>query len=142
MARADRGATFEPMTRWLAIALLAACAHQDGGSCTSDSDCDGDVCARDDQCYAAGDVRAVRVTWTISHQAASATTCASNPDLEVDFDPDTSAGFIGGIGFAPVPCAAGLFNVDKMPTLYTSVAVSGIAVELDADGNASVDLPF
>src|SRR5438552_4048866 len=125
--------------RWLLV-LLAACAPNDG-HCTTDGDCGGgNVCARDGQCWADGDVRAARVMWTVDGQAASATTCGANSEIEVDFQ--ASQTFDSGFGFAPVPCAPGLFNVDKLPVVYDSTSVSGFFAPIDGEGNASVDLLF
>jgi len=131
----------------LLLALVSVGCTEDGGSCETDSDCGGDVCARDGVCYPADEVRAIRVTWTVNAQAASATTCMTSPDLEVDFSGEAGQGFLTGIGFSPVPCSSGLFNVDKMPTIYTEVDVFGasgpeVSSPLDGDGNASVDLSF
>src|SRR5690349_18192350 len=124
--------------RWLLL-LLVACGSNDG-PCESDGDCGGNVCARDGQCWPSDEVRPVRVTWTIDGQAPTATSCGTNT-LEVDFQASSSFDG-GGFGFAPVPCPPGVFNVDKLPSIYDSTAVSGVFAVIDGEGNASVDLPF
>jgi hypothetical protein len=100
------------------------------------------VCARDGECLLASQVHIIHVTWTLQGAAASAMTCASSPDLEIDFT-DASG---EQLGFAPVPCAEGKFTIDKMPTWYTSVSL-GLEgtlnyVAFDSMGNAAIDLPY
>jgi len=111
--------------RALAIAVaLAACGGNggtSGASCMQDGDCtDGAVCAANDLCESPDQVRNVRIQWTISGQAASTTSCASIPNLDLYFVPsdgDTSQAF----GYAPVPCAEGVFTELKLPNLFTEV---------------------
>lgn len=113
-----------------------------GGFCQQDSDCPGQVCARDGSCLSASDVYTVHVSWTLRGQPASATTCAAANDLVVDF---------GGFGFAPVPCSEGKFSVDKLPVFYSQVSVfredsaspGGATAEIPRDtGLVAVDLPY
>src|SRR5690348_4562633 len=123
--------------RFLAAALLlAGCMQQQsdpgpgsgwspgsggGNSCTSDSTCgSGNVCARTGQCATAADVRTIHVDWTVKGQAASTTTCASSQNLELDFPANDGSWF----GWAPVPCAEGVFTIDKMPTWFTEVQIT------------------
>lgn len=117
-----------------------------GFGCHQDTECGGtDVCARNGECLAPSAVRTVRTTWTLKDQAASDTTCASAPKLEITFG--TTAGDL--FGFAPVPCDAGKFTVDKLPARYMAVSLSrtgddygGATATFDVDGNALVDLPY
>jgi hypothetical protein len=102
------------------LALLAGCPPSDGGECTKDSDCGGgDVCARTDECLAPSQVREVKVTWMIRSMPATPQTCSASPDLFINFyssqRPIT--------GFAPVPCMAGQFSIDKLPRDYDQVEV-------------------
>ena len=126
--------------------VLAACpANNTQGiqSCNVDSDCGGDVCARDGECDAASDIRGVKVTWTINGQPASATTCATTPDFYLEFY-DTTYGY--NFGYSPVPCMQGQFFIDKIPRRYTEVALSSnqsnfaVTKLIDASNMASFDL--
>lgn len=158
------------MLRTLAIALLLAgtgCVQDDttpsypidpgdpgqgsGGGidygCMADADCPtGNVCARTFECLPSDEVRVVHIAWTLEGQPANQTSCSSSPDLEVDFD------FGGGAwwGWAPVPCAEGVFTIDKMPTVDNEVSISLAEDQstqtpglIDATtGKVTVDLPF
>jgi hypothetical protein len=117
-----------------------------GFGCHADSECPStSVCARNGECLAASAVRTVRTTWTLRDQAASDTTCTSSSKLSITF----SASSDGVFGFAPVPCDAGKFTVDKLPTRYGLVTLrrvnedyGGVSASFDSDGNALVDLPY
>jgi hypothetical protein len=127
------------------IPLLAACPANDPqySNCSSDADCGGDVCARDGECAAAGDIRGVKVTWTLNGQMANATTCASSPDFFLEFY-NSSNGY--DFGYEPVPCMQGQFFIDKIPKQYTEVGLSPIAGQftqtepIDASNTAAFDL--
>jgi hypothetical protein len=120
-----------------------------GYGCHADTDCGGTyVCARDGECLTKDSVRVIHVVWTLDQQAASATSCATAPTpLELSF-----ADQFGGstFGFAPVPCVEGKFTIDKMPTIYTDVALGpeygagtgGATGKFDATGTATLDLPY
>lgn len=117
-----------------------------GYGCHADTDCNGEVCARDGQCLPAAEVKIVHVNWTLLGQPAGTDTCATSPHLELTFM-DSSNG--SQFGFAPLPCVEGKFTVDKLPTWYTSVELSkegdysgGVRGEFDATGNATLDLPY
>jgi hypothetical protein len=128
-----------------AVALVAGCGGGGGddAQCGSDSDCGaGNVCARDEACWPSGDVHTVKVVWTVNGQPASATTCSQFPDLFVDFESQTTV-----FGFAPVPCMAGEFPIDKLPTTYIEVEVGDNLgmyfdqfADFDATGTATFDL--
>ncbi len=113
-----------------ALAVLVLCAgcpssdSHDGLMCETDSQCGGDICARDGECIAASQVRQVKITWTIDGQPASATTCGPAPSLYLQFDGPT---FQDTFGFAPVPCMQGQFTIDRLPKRFDQV-------ELGADG--------
>ncbi len=102
-------------TAWL-IALVGC----GGGAptCSTDSDCSGQVCARDEQCYPAAQIRSVVINWTVSGAPPTASSCAAIPNLVLELDTsDLSTGF----EFEPVPCIEGKFTLDKLPTIYTEV---------------------
>ena len=132
-----------PLLLALALACVACGPPRDSG-CEQDNDCiaDTDVCARNGECMPPSDVRAVRITWTIRGAAASDATCSPSPDLYINF--------IGNLrtdtfGYDPVPCDAGLFNIDKLPTRFLSVEIGehgGFVMEksIPVGGNVSFDL--
>lgn len=117
-----------------------------GYGCRKDTECgSGRVCARNGVCTTASSVRVVHVNWTVNDQVASDATCVRSPDLAVTFSDDQGYDF----GFAPVPCDAGRFTVDKMPLEYTNVQLSrvgeytgGASGRFDAAGDANLDLPY
>lgn len=117
-----------------------------GYGCASDAACGtGYVCARNGECTSAANVRIVRTTWTLKTQLASDTTCVSAKALDITFT--TSGGEM--FGFAPVPCDAGKFTVDKLPTRFTMVTLArsgdyygGAIATFDVEGNAAIDLPY
>jgi hypothetical protein len=128
---------------------LGACGGSTGttgpltGSCQTDLDCGGDVCTRSGECVAAVDVWAVKLTWTVGGQPASAASCAAHPDLTAEL-----FGIYAGdqIAWEPVPCAAGVFNVDKIARRYTGAALSygtmlSLSANVDANGLATFALP-
>ena len=126
----------------LGLALVGACGANDG-VCKVDGDCPSDaVCARNSECLPPGEVRVVRVTWTVNGMPASDTTCSSFPDLYLYFGgTQTNDTF----GYSPVPCNAGLFTVDKMPRRFVSVEIGADgrfsdAKSFDAQGNAAFNL--
>jgi hypothetical protein len=129
------------MSRWLVLVALAGC-FRGGGDCEVDADCNNGVCARNGECLPAAEVRAVRVTWTIRGAPANATTCTPHPNFYLLFaSPQVNDTF----GYEPVPCAAGLFTVDKLPRRFVSVEI-GVEnwfqedVAFDSQGNAAFDL--
>jgi hypothetical protein len=114
--------------------------------CTSDTACgSGYVCARDGECLASTDVRIIHVSWTVKGQPASASTCATNPNLDITFLGTSGDQF----GFAPVPCMEGKFTVDKMPKRYAQVSLEPDCLcktadtdVFDSTGSATLDLSF
>jgi hypothetical protein len=119
------------------MACLAGCSLTPGGTggeCVSDSQCGDDICARGGECTGRTSVRDVMVRWTVNGVAAGTTACNSHPDLFLQFDgPD----YGDTIRFAPVPCVAGLFNIDKLPKRYAQVELgidgaTGSVVRIDA----------
>ena len=125
------------------VAFAMACGSS-GGTCELDDDCGGNVCARNGECLPASSVRTVHLTWTIGGQPASTTTCAAMPDLYVLFyAPDPNDSF----GYAPVPCDAGVFTIDKLPTRFTSAELGaqgrddGVEQSITASGDLAFDLP-
>jgi hypothetical protein len=135
------------MTRALAFVLVAGCAGPASapGDCNGASGCGADqVCTRDHQCLPPDQVRAVHVTWTVSGAPASATSCAAAPDLVLDLRSRRGA----SLGFEPVPCAEGVFTVDRLPTDYDMVELGRTSdrsrprAAFDAAGNAMLNLPY
>lgn len=118
-----------------------------GYGCRLDSECEStQVCARDGNCTAATGVRIVHVMWTLKGQPASDTSCRYAPKLSISFS-DSNEG--GMFGFAPVPCDAGKFTVDKMPYRYTTVHLArdgdydgGARGTFDTSGNVTLDLNY
>lgn len=118
-----------------------------GYGCESDSACGtGYVCARDGECLSAASVHIIHVDWTIKGQPASDATCINAPKLDVTFQASTT---YDQFGFSPVPCNAGRYTIDKMPTRFTNVTLAragdgygGDSGVFDADGNAQLDLPY
>ena len=122
-----------------------------GGStsygCHADTECGSSyVCARDGECLAATSVHMIHANWTIKGQPASDATCTNAKNLDITFEASTTA---DQFGFSPVPCNAGRYTIDKMPSRYTSVTLSragdgygGDTAVFDAEGNAQLDLPY
>ena len=112
--------------------------------CHQDSECGGQVCARDGTCEAAADLRAIHVTWTLHGQPANTTSCAHSPNLQIQFTSPAN----DQLGFAPVPCREGKFSIDKLPTWYNVVglgldASGGYSAAIDRlTGNAAIDLLY
>lgn len=147
----------------LALSLLCGCVDEPGDSgpyvgggdgpgsmpyddCRQDADCSSElVCARDGQCLSPSEVRATHTRWTVSGQPAGDASCANAPLLSISFD----GGGDEHVGYAPVPCDAGIFTVDKLPSWYLVVSLrregdegGGSSASFDADGNANIDLPY
>jgi hypothetical protein len=135
-------------------AAATGCDRSDDGSfeqgCRQDTDCGGDgpvVCARNGGCYAASDIRAVHVNWTVNGMPASAASCGDQPDLRLEFQlgPDPS---FQDFAYAPVPCAQGKFTIDKLPLDYTFVQLGQYSTQffgatIDATtAEAQIDLKF
>jgi hypothetical protein len=127
------------------LLLLVGCKEDTtGNGCQQDTDCGANnVCARDETCQPASDVRKVTAKWTIRGMPADVVTC-TQPNLYIQFDgPD----YGDTLGFEPVPCVQGQFNVDKLPVRYGQVEL-GVADQppmdtapIDADtGIATLDL--
>lgn len=118
-----------------------------GYGCQSDSACGtGYVCARNGDCTIASDVRIVHATWTLKTAVASDTSCVNAKSLDITF---STSGGGDMFGFAPVPCAAGKYTIDKLPLRYTTVTLAragdyygGDSATFDAEGNAALDLPY
>ncbi len=117
------------------------------GDCTSDTQCPtGDVCARTFECLPSSDVYAIHVSWTLQGQPASTTSCATAPNLDIDF----TGSNVTWWGYAPVPCVEGKFSIDKMPTGYTHVELvrdgdqyGGDAGNIDpTTGTVALDMPY
>lgn len=135
----------------LAPAMLAGCpgvggrSPTGGGECFVDQECiSGEICARDELCWPADEVRLVKATWTVRGMPASEATCAQHPDLHIRFDGNVS----DDLGFSPVPCATGMFVVDKLPLPFTRVELTigkngpGNTASINSAGMAALDLPF
>jgi hypothetical protein len=157
------------MTVWMLVLTLGgACVSQDtyppsggggwgsgygggggpqGFGCEQDSDCGGagSVCARDGECVSPSQLTTIHITWTVQGAAASASTCASVPDLDLTFFDSGQAEF----GFSPVPCAEGKFTIDKLPSWFTAAELDragndqgGPSGSFDSSGDLALDLPW
>lgn len=131
------------MRRALVLFALAGCpSSSQPAECTADTDCGTGVCARTGECLPASSVQRVKVTWTIRGSAAGPATCASSPQLYIQFDSLDPQDLFG---YEPVPCDPGQFLVDKLPRRYIQVEM-GIgdrfldAQPISAAGSASFDL--
>jgi hypothetical protein len=115
--------------------LLGGCPStgSTGAECQDDRTCGGDICTRDGQCTPPGEVRSVKITWTVNGGPASAASCATTPNLTVYVDGDTA---LDRIGFEPVPCDQGVFNFDKLPTRY---AIAELAIEGGVGARRAID---
>jgi hypothetical protein len=102
------------------LVAFTGCPSTTPSECTANSQCGGDVCARDGECLPASSVYAASITWTIHGAAPTDATCTFSPAFELDFlDGFGSDTF----GFSPVPCPAGRFSIDLLPTRYTEVEI-------------------
>ena len=96
-------------------------------------------------CTTSTTVRVVHVNWTVNDATATVASCTHAPDLAITFADAQGYQF----GFAPVPCKAGRYTIDKMPSHYTRVTLSrsgdyngGANGQFDTTGNVSLDLPY
>lgn len=146
----------------LALCLLVGCVDDPGdtggyvgsgdpgpgtyGYCQQDTDCGGGtVCARDGECLASSQVWTTHTHWTVNGATASDASCTNAPLLAIDFQASYGEQF----GYAPVPCNAGIYTIDKIPTWYLVVSLyrdydggGGAQASFDSDGNATLDLPY
>lgn len=114
------------------LVTLGACPSSGGPECTTDRECDGDVCARDGSCQPASAVRSVKVRWTLSGAPPSTVACEGHEDFFVHFEGPNPG---ETVGFAPVPCFTGQFSIDKLPVTYDTV-------EVGIEGGASTLAPI
>ncbi len=115
-----------------------------GLGCETDAECGSQICARTGECISPSLVRATRTIWTVNDALASDTSCTRARDLAITFYAGQEQ-----FGFTPVPCDAGKFTVDKLPTRFTSVELSrrddfggGAFGSFDIEGTATLDLPY
>jgi hypothetical protein len=112
--------------------------------CTDDNQCGGQVCARTGECLDATEVRTVHVTWTVSGLPANNATCANVGPLEIEFYDINEFAH----GYAPVPCTAGFYTIDKLPTRFYRVRMAlvdtdgGGRANIDGADSATLDLPY
>jgi hypothetical protein len=118
----------------------------DHDGCQRDSACaTGELCTRSGACLPASEVRAIHVTWTLSGQPADANTCRVEPRLRINIHASIDS---GRVSYAPVPCVAGKFTVDKLPRSFDQVELgrergdAPRSAMIDAAGEAALDLPF
>ncbi|CAN5497762.1 hypothetical protein BH11MYX1_BH11MYX1_37370 [soil metagenome] len=124
------------------LALFGCPGNPSTTTCETDSDCGGDVCARDGECLPGNEIRGVKVTWTIGGKTADATSCASAPDFYIDFYGSYAA---SSFGYAPVPCLQSQFFIDKLPTSFDQVELGATGLfdrvkRIDNTNTASFDL--
>lgn len=144
--------------RGLLVMLLVSCTISRGGpdelddsptpgGCRSDSGCSGgNVCARTGVCLPPSQVRAAHVMWVVNGKTADSITCSPHPDLRLDIHAATGG---APLGYTPVPCSAGKFSIDKLPTTFDRVDLGPThdsdgwrSGTLDASGELTLDLPF
>ena len=109
----------------LAAIALAGCFPEGTYECDLDGDCSaGEVCARTHECVLPSEVRAVNVRWAIEGQLDTQTGCRNVGlrDLEIEF-----SGAGQDLRFAPVPCQGGSYFIDKLPSSYSTVQLTGTA---------------
>jgi hypothetical protein len=119
-----------------------------GVRCNFDTNCDpGLLCARSHSCTPPDELRVVHARWTVRGMPAGQVACAAAPSLTITFLAP------GGVGermtYAPVPCAEGVFTIDKLPVSYNEVQLgkdSGgppASANVDAmTGEAALDLQY
>jgi hypothetical protein len=123
-------------------ATLGACSLTPSGSeCHSDQQCGDDVCARSGECLARTSVREIAVRWTVNGEPASATTCASHPDLYLEM----SGTDYGDTLRLPVSCGDGAYTFTGVPKRYVKIELGvdgGLsdAVQIDPSGQVQLDL--
>ncbi|HEY3805023.1 MAG TPA: hypothetical protein VGL61_20575 [Kofleriaceae bacterium] len=113
---------------------------------TPPGDAEPVVCTKYDQCLPADDVRTIHVTWTVSGQPASDTSCRDAPDLALQ----PGVPYDLGYGWAPIPCNEGKLTVDGIPIETTFTVLyrtgdgpySGSAGFFDGSGDLALDLPY
>lgn len=105
-------------------ALLAGCFPTSSYQCDLDTECSGgEVCARSHECLPAGQVRPLRLRWTIDGVTDTAAECPARQigDLTVEF----SAADGSDLAFSPVPCGGGAYYIDKLPVRFDQATIAG-----------------
>jgi len=129
--------------RSVLLILLASCSGTSSvTNCKADSDCGGEICARDGECLPSSEIRSVKVTWTIRGVTADASSCASTPDFYIDFYGSYAA---YSVGYEPVPCMQSQFFIDKLPTAFDQVELGATGVfdqvkRIESTKSAAFDL--
>jgi hypothetical protein len=130
----------------IAALVVTVCLMGCGGisnpsECASDSQCGDDVCARSSECLPRSSVRQLVVQWTINGVAADATSCADHPMLYLQFE---GTDYGDTLRLTQVACAAGKFNVDKLPKRYQQVELGfeGTTGDVNAIEAASNQVQF
>jgi hypothetical protein len=136
--------------RFAALALMAsvttlgagACSLTSSGSeCHSDVQCGDDVCARSGECLARTSVREVTVKWTVNGESASAASCATHPDLYIQF----YGADYGDTLRLPVSCRDGSYSAPAVPKRYVQIELgvdggTGDLSPIDPSGRVQLDL--
>jgi hypothetical protein len=106
----------------------------------------GQVCTRSGDCLPPSQVREIHVNWLVSGQMPDEAACSPNPNLRIDVSTKDER---DRVNYSPVPCIAGRYTIDKLPTTFDQVWLgpvrgsSGAATgQLDAGGELTLDLPF
>lgn len=119
-----------------------------GVHCDYDQNCSpGLLCSRAHVCTPTDQIRTVRAEWTLRGMPAGADTCAAAPSLMISFW--GSGGYGGSLSYAPVPCAEGVFTIDKLTASFSQVQLGKTAgtspttANIDpTTGVAKLDLPY
>jgi hypothetical protein len=138
----------------LAGSSLLACgedADKTGATCKVDGDCKGNVgglvCDQASFCTDSATLQTVRARWTLKGLTPGGASCSAYSRLVVEFkSPDGATDF----GFDPVPCPAGMFTINKVPSQITKARViaylnaGGTSMAdgfIDPSGNVSINVP-
>jgi hypothetical protein len=106
------------------LAVLGGCVLGPG-RCESDTDCNGELCARSGECASA--LVFVRVVWTVGGQPPTEASCAAHPWLSVTFEDHQ---YEDELTYEPIRCALGQITFDRMPARYDEVEIQAE----DSDG--------
>lgn len=98
-----------------ALSALGGCVLA-GTRCESDSDCDGEFCARNGECTSS--LVFVRAAWTVGGQPPTEASCAPHPWLSITF---TDRNYDEELTYEPIRCTLGQITFDRMPTRYDEV---------------------
>jgi hypothetical protein len=107
--------------------VLAAGGCNGPTTCMIDSDCSGQVCGADGQCYGETDVRSVTLTWTVGLAPPTATNCARFGGFAAEFSEqmcdEAEDETAGPLIDTTLTCTDGTAVVANVPMTYTWAVV-------------------